>query len=80
MVSVFDDGMDGDGSDDDTVRCEEVLIHNSSMAGGTIDEALRSLDSSPFTSSIIGFAGRLVRFNWTLDILFSALKIKRRVI
>ena len=27
MVSVFDDGMDG-GSDDDTVRCEEVLISN----------------------------------------------------
>ena len=67
MVSVFDDGMDG-GSDDDSVRCEEVLMHNSSMAGGTIEEALRSFDSSTFMSSIIGFAGRLVRFNWTLDI------------
>ena len=65
--------MDG-GRDGDTVRCEEILIHNSSMARGTIEEALRSLDSSPFMSSIIGFTGRLVRFNWTLDILFSALK------
>ena len=73
IVSVVEDGIDDDSADD-TVSCEEVLIHKSSMAAGTIDEALRSFGSSTFNSSMTGFAGRLVRFNWTLDILFSALQ------
>ena len=70
MVSVGE----GIGGGDDTESCWEVLIHKSSIAGGTMVEALRSSGSSPFSSLMIGFAGRLVRFIWTLDIRFNALQ------
>ena len=65
---------EGIGGGADTESCWDVLIHKPSIAGGTIVEALRSSGSSPFNSLMIGFAGRLVRFNWTLDIRFSALE------
>ena len=74
IVSV----VDGVGGGDDTVSCEVELIHKSSMAGGTIVEARRSSGSSPFISSMTGLAGRLVRFNCTLDIRFKALEIKTK--